>query len=425
MATSGEFGTEAVPGLFRRDDIGELIKAWFWKERVRVLLGVGVLLRLIEYAYDRGLWLDEGSLSGNIVGRTWGELFGPLAAMQLAPPGFLLIESLVSRVFGGSSMAMRLFPLVCGIATLFLIERLSIRILRPGAAWIALGLAVVSDELIYYATEIKQYSSDVMFGLLCYVLALAMDSQPLTVSRALKFGGLGAIIVWFSHPSIFVLAGLGTVAFLSALRRRDRRSGALLALVGGLWILSFAGVYLVSQHQLGYGRGMWAFWNFAFPPLPPHSFYEATWGFWRLLYVFVNPLNFSMPVGSRLSIVPVAGLAVVGMVSLRRRRPKDLARLLLPCLFTLLACYLQKHPFHGRLILFLVPSFLMLIAEGAETVHRWSHRRTIWAVVLLVLFLYPSFDAAQHLLGSRVRDGLNPFGDRRPLSLDPGRFPFW
>lgn len=425
MATSGGSGTEAAPGLFRRDDIGELIGAWFWKERIRALIGVGILLRLIEYAYDRGLWLDEGSLSGNIVGRTWGELFGPMAAMQLAPPGFLLVESLIGRVLGGSSMAMRLFPLICGIATLFLIERLAVKILRPGAAWIALALAVVSDELIYYATELKQYSCDVMFGLVCYFLALALESKPLTVSRALAFGGLGALILWFSHPSIFVLAGLGTVAFLSAVRRRDGRTSALLVLTGSLWVLSFAGVYLVSQHQLGYNRGMWAFWNFAFPPLPPHSLYEATWGFWRLLYVFVTPLNFSMPLGSRLSIFPVVGLAIVGLVSLRRRRPEDLARLVLPCAFTLLACYLQKYPFHGRLILFLVPSFLMLIAEGAEAVHQWSHRRLVWVAVLVVLFLYPSFDAGQHLLGSRVRDGLNPFGDRRPLSLDPGRFPFW
>src|SRR5207249_351301 len=106
---------------------------------------------------------------------------------------------------------------------------------------------------------------------------------------------VGCTVVWFSHPSAFVLAGVGTVLLASALVAHQWRSAVLLSLVGLLWAASFAAVYVVSLHLLGNRRNMWDFWSFAFPPMSSCSLWNATWLLRRFLYLFVNPLDFLTP----------------------------------------------------------------------------------------------------------------------------------
>jgi hypothetical protein len=80
------------------------------------------------------------------------------------------------------------------------------------------------------------------------------------------------------------------------------------------------------------------------------------------------------------------------------------------------------YPTHGRLALFLVPFLLVPIAEGAGWLRARGVRGVAWAAVLASLLLFPALDAAYHLIEPRTRD-FNPYGDRRPVALDPSRFP--
>src|SRR5207248_1354317 len=102
------------------------------------------------------------------------------------------------------------------------------------------------------------------------------------------------------------------------------------------------------MEQLGHGDGMWRFWDFAFPPVPPRSVWDATWVPRRLALVFVDPLNFDAPIGPRLSMIPAIGLCLAGSVRLGRVDPGRLALLMLPGAFALLAAHLRLYPFHGR-----------------------------------------------------------------------------
>jgi hypothetical protein len=393
------------------------------RHRIGLLLGLGVALRVAQYLADRPIWMDEGSLSANIVGRPFASLFGTLVNTQLAPPGFLVVEWIAARAFGPYAWSLRLVPLLAGVASLFLFERFSRQILGPTAAWVALAMFVVSDDLIYYASEVKQYSSDVAIGLACGLMGLAMASGPATARRLVGFALGGAAAVWFSHPAIFVLAGAGVVAFAGALHRRDWRDAAGLAAVGAAWIASFAGVYAVSSRQLGGGEAMWKFWAGAFPPRSSVGAY-LEWGVRKVLYLFVNPLDFATPLGPVASAMPAVVLFAIGCASLGRRDGRGLAMILLPVGFALAASALRLYPTHGRLAMFLVPSLLIPIAEGAGWLRGRGVRGVAWAAILAALLLCPALDAAYRLAVPRVRIGSNPYGDRRPNSLDPARFPF-
>jgi hypothetical protein len=411
-------------GLLGREIRWSAIVASVARHPVGFLLGLGVVLRVAQYLAGRSLWMDEASLADNILGKSFAGLFGPLKNVQLAPPGFLALEWLAAKLPGDIRWTLRLVPLTAGIASLFLFERFSRRYLNPTAAIVALAMFVVSDDLIYYASEVKQYSSDVTIALACGLMGGALADGPATPRRLLGFAAGGAVAVWFSHPALFVLAGVGTVAFVMAIGRREWSRAAGLVLVGAAWLASFGGVYAVSLRQLGGGDGMWRFWAGAFPPAPGSVGGYVAWLVRKTLHLFVNPLNFATPLGPRISALPAVVLFAIGCGSLGRRDAKGLATLLLPVGFAIAASALRMYPTHGRLALFLVPLLLVPIAGGAGWLRARGVRGVAWATVLAALLLFPTLDAAYRVAVPRVRMDLQPYGDRRPISLDPVRFPF-
>ena len=72
------------------------------------------------------------------------------------------------------------------------------------AVFAAVLLFAVSDRLIYYASEAKQYSSDV---LMCLVMLLAIVScldRHLGRRDFALLAALGAAALWLSHSALFV-----------------------------------------------------------------------------------------------------------------------------------------------------------------------------------------------------------------------------
>jgi hypothetical protein len=136
-----------------------------------ILLAVGILFRLARFIAGRALWYDEILLADNIVHRSIADLlFKKLDYWQAAPAGFLLLERLCVDAFGPGERSLRLVPLVAGIAAMVVFRALALRMLRRPAALLAIALFACLGPLIYYASEVKQYSSDAAFAvaiLLC------------------------------------------------------------------------------------------------------------------------------------------------------------------------------------------------------------------------------------------------------------------
>jgi len=64
------------------------------------------------------------------------------------------------------------------------------------------------------------------------------------------------------------------------------------------------------------------------------------------------------------------GLFLTGALVLGRNWPGGLYLVASPFLFTLMASALRQYPFHGRLLIFLVPMVHLLVAEGATSLAR-------------------------------------------------------
>ncbi len=387
---------------------------------MRIILTLGVVCRVAQYLAGRGYWMDEGSLVGCIEHLSQSGLFGPLGSTQLAPPGFLAIEWGMMRVLGSSPFALRLVPLVAGVTALFLFRDLACRCQTVRGALLAVALFAVVDDLIYFASEVKQYSSDLAVSLGLLLVAVRTEDQDRwTIRSALGLAALGVGAVWCSHPAVFTLAAVGVVGLGRAIWRREIGRSVVWVGVGLAWVASFAVVHAVAMRQLGYRRDMWVFWDFAFPTIPPRSVWDLAWPVRRFAFLFASPLNFDAPFGPRWSIWPAVVLAVLGWVWLARREPARAVLLVLPGGLALVAAYARLYPFHGRLLLFWVPLLLIPLAAGLDAVRPKQLR---WFLIAWVVGL-PTLTAAYHLIEPRQRNEANPYGDRRASSLNPYWFP--
>jgi len=359
----------------------------------------GITLRAAQYLFKASLHIDEGSLALNIINRSFAGLLQPLDSEQAAPIGFLFLEKLALLAFGDGEYSLRLFPFLFSIASLVLFYEAARKCLQEWAATIALAFFAVSSYVIYYAAQIKQYSSDGAITLIILVVAFNIEARELTARRAALFAGLGALAVWLSHPSVLVLAGAG--AALATLGQKDWRRFWILAGVYTVWLMSFAAFYLISLRYLSGNQTLETSWEMkgAFMPLPPHSLADLKWMPIALIKMFSNPFGLPFP-------ILVLALFLIGCFWLLLKNKTHLLILIGPIAFTMLASGLHKYPFGRRLLLFLIPPVLLVVGAGAEYIieKKRPYSALIGGAIVALLLFQPVGGATRNMLHPRAQD---------------------
>ncbi|OJW24698.1 MAG: hypothetical protein BGO49_06575 [Planctomycetales bacterium 71-10] len=346
---------------------------------------VGIALRLWEYSTLRDLYMDETALLTNLVGVPVFDFAHELKQDQLAPPGFLVVERLLVRLPIASHAAGRLLPLACGILSMLLVAPLARRYVDRLAVPIAVWMLALSDHLIYYSAEIKPYMGDLVGAMATLLLAVPPEPGEPTRRRFRALAAWGVIAPWFSFPVVFVLAGVGLHLMARAWRTDGKRGLATAAAVGAAWVVSFLGCFLVSRSIVSQRDFLWVWWNFAFLPIPPRSWLDARFTIETIANVFINPGSVLTPFGFIPTAILASLLAAIGAASLGRRWRGGLFVVLAPLAVHLAVSALRQYPFHGRLILSLVPTYHLLLVEGMAAVGR---RTRPWATLALaVIFL--------------------------------------
>lgn len=332
-----------------------------------VALLIGALLRIFQYAVNRSLWLDEALLAESVLARGPRTLLlEPLEYGQTAPPGFLLLQELATALLGTGEYALRLVPLIAGLAALFWFPALARRYVSRGAVPLAVLLFALAPFLVYYSSEAKQYSLDALAAVAVLWFAAELRRTPTRRTFAAA-AVVGAAAAWVSQPAIFVLAGAGLVLGVEALWKKDRRRIAGLAAVGAAWVAAFAAAYLLSRRSLADPEYMRAFWSAGFPD-------GAAWWPRAVVRLFREPLGVvgedPTPLSTMQQWAGVLAFALGAAWMVRRGRGVPLALLLAPAGLALAAAALRLYPFgatyttSGRLLIFLLPALVLVVAQG-------------------------------------------------------------
>jgi len=364
--------------------------------------------------------MDEKLLLKNLVQLSVFDFHTILSDDQLAPPAFLVIERLMVRLPLPTVQTARLLPLAFGIASMFLMRSVARRFVLARGVPIAVGLFALNDWLLYYASELKQYSSDVALTLVAFLLAAgpAQGTGVISRRRMAALAGVGVAGVWFSHPLALVLASVGTYLLARSVLRGEWRVVARLSAVILLWVCSFAACFGVSYRILSKGQFLWDWWGFAFLPIPPRSIADLERDFWHVVNILNNPSWVITPLGVLTSAFLALGLFLLGGLSLGLRWRGGVYLLVAPILFTLIASALHQYPFHGRLLLFLIPSVHLLVGEGAAAVSRRGGAIATFAVGAFLLAQPAGHVLWYQFITVRQHGTFDTHGDLWPDVLD-------
>jgi hypothetical protein len=384
------------------------------RELIVFLVAVGVGLRIVQYASNRSLWFDEALAALNLMDRSFGGLTRTLNFNQGAPLGFLFIERAAGAVFGFSELAVRFYPLAAGVLALIAFAFLARRILLPPAAALAVFFFAVSDQLVYYSTELKPYSVDVAATVIILLLGLVMDTRLLTRRRAVGIGAAGVFCLINSNPALFVASSVLVVAVADVLVRR-RRWDLLRARLWILvpWTIAIAGVVAFAELRLTHVRV--SFGGGSGPFLGASQPADGSWPGLRWLAPLGTDLASAIGFSQSRPYTEIekvaAAVALLGLVSLLRRNRRLAAILALPFAFVLLASAVNQYPITVRTILFLVPLLVLLLGEGFAWLYTSFNRTSAKLVVValaLVVAASPTATAFRHLLHPTKREEIKP-----------------
>ena len=292
----------------------------------------------------------------------------------MAPTLFLWCQLTVVRLLGFSEYTLRLVPLACSIASLFLFRHLAGLLLRGTALVATFGIFAVAYPPIRYAAEAKPYGCDLFLALVMLVM-LVHWLRGRGEDRWLW--GLAALIapaVGFSYPAVFV-GGAVSLIVAYFLCTAGRRGWLPWIVFNVLLVASFLAVLIVSRTAVGHMNQtmMETTWQATFPPLA-HPLRLIGW----LISTHTGSMS-GYPVGgpgggSTLTFLCCA----VGLAWLvRRRQWLLLAILLAPLGLNFVAAAMHRFPYgeHMRLALYSALTFCLLMGLGVVAVLQWFARR--------------------------------------------------
>lgn len=373
-----------------------------WLERLSLLgVGVGILIRIVHYLSNRSLWFDEVALGLNLLDRSYWDLLNALDHNQAAPPLFLWVEKFFIQIGGTHEYVLRFFPLLGGLLSLVLYSQLTKRFACGWARPIALWLFAIQGYIVYFASETKPYSWDVAIGLGLFMIVMRLDSIKPGPGKLSAAGISGALSIWLSYPSIFVMAGVegANLVKLQLWKESGQQIKAFLRQripLYSVWIGSLCGLYFGVIQKTLTGTGLSDSWAGRYPD----SWFNLLWLLDSISRFFYRPMGFSSPADGIAIVAFITGLAC-----LYRTQKLKLLYLISPFVANLAASYLHKYPFRERLVLFLVPYGLIILAEGIVFwLSRWNKRPKVLGLISLImvvgLILMPTHKA--------LRDALQP-----------------
>jgi 4-amino-4-deoxy-L-arabinose transferase-like glycosyltransferase len=366
-----------------------------YKTAVWAIITIGVFLRLFHYFNNRSLWEDEIYLSTGIVKLHISQLVHQsLDFQQKAPIGYLLVVKIFTMIFGPREMGLRLFPLICGIASLFVFWKVARYFFGNLGVLVCVGILALAPPLVYHSVEAKQYAVE-LFATILLLYTYTRYNKRADIRSLFIWGLWGAVIAWFSYSSVFIMAGLAFTMGLNYLIKKEWKTIFKLAVPFAIWFGSFAVNYIIfTQKDAHTGWLVYFFVNHdAFMPLSGDA---VRWLMDHFAGFFNYPLGLSWIVEYkqgifhqllyRMAWVPII-FSLLGIYYLLKNDRKLLVLIVSTFLIVFAASVIKLYPFHERLTVFLAPLVILLLAAGCEVefTGRIFKNAWRWALVLLML----------------------------------------
>lgn len=319
-----------------------------------------IFTRICLFIFQKDLWLDEAALVQAINLSGWQDLLsGKLLNNQSAPLLFVLINKGILSYSGTPTTLIYILPFICSLTSviiLFLVSR------KVGDLFYVFSVMLIFSfcfTATYYAGEFKPYSTDICISLVLLYVTINTMKGSVSGFWSLKNITLFFICVLASSTAAIYVAGILGAELIIAWRR-----GALRKLFVSWWkmllLLFLICTYYCLYLKSGNSEAMRGYWKPYFIPLS----WEALLGYGKTAAAIFEALFYTSREMSPLLILGLIG----GSVLIWHKRREYFLLLSFPVLVTVctnLFFYPPGHggaPHGGRLLLFLLPNGVLVIA---------------------------------------------------------------
>lgn len=326
---------------------------------------IGIIIRIILYSYGRPLWNDECALALNLVDFNCINCFKSLNYGQAAPPFFLLLSALFSKLILNTELSLRFFPLISSILSIFVFYDLSNKMLtKKITIFFALLLFCFNYQLVYYAQEFKQYSSDVLIFLSILTSYFYLSIKNASIKKIVFTGITYATCIWLSFTSLFAIF---TVFCILILKDKTYQKIFILSIPIALSFICF----LSTQHHLASSEYLHNYWAEGFINHSFNNFFSILINYF--IFAFNNLFLFI--------------LFFVGIIlkTLGIKDEKSLM-LLIPSFLAIFLSYLSIYPLSSRVALYLTPVFIFFIVQILDYIN-FKHKIMNYSLCSCIIFI--------------------------------------
>ncbi len=293
-----------------------------------------------------------------------------------------------------------------------------VSILDRKEALLALLLFVLSEPLIFFSVQVKQYSMEVLACLIVLGITLLVINKGATFSNVLTLLLTGAVSLAFSYTAVFICAGMGLFLIYHSWRKHNYNQLLLFSFISIIWAGTFMALYLIFFNKSLKMPFFVDYWKGFYLAPPPWSAQDLQWSLKALLRYFKDPLYFT-------SAYLGALLFVIGAVRLLLFNKRIFQMTFLPLLFLAMAIMLRfmpmptgsvdpsaaiPFPFYGRLILFTVPLVLIIIAYGLGSmlIFKDIQKRYIGVILVTTIVSITLFQTVRSLFSNPMIQEMRP-----------------
>lgn len=360
-----------------------ILKKYWYNFLLAIILLFGIVLRLKGLLANPSMWHDECALAWNIKVKSYADYFGILNFGQMSAPFFLVITKFLTKILGFSDIILRLIPFVIGCLSILGFYFLCDKVLnKKSSVLVALLLFSINQQLINYSFEFKPYGLDVLFTILCLLFFINLNIEKTSTKRLLLKGFLLALIPWFSFVSVFIISAGLLNLFLKNYKSDLAKK---ICLIIPLFIsgLIFLKIYFVNASL---APQMVNYWHTKF----------VTGNVLFSLQLLINSVRFLFfPVKFILFFLV---LMVWGIIVFYKEKSSFFNISCLAFVLFIIASLLHFYPLFDRLVLFLIPIFLLWAVKPLDLISKDKKIKTFIIIFLLLTTFYPQIDSLKYFM---------------------------
>lgn len=178
-----------------------------WIKQNKILISIiliGAAFRFYKIDYQ-SVWLDEiHTLNEANPELSLSEMYTSLMGSDPHPPLYFILVQLFFKLFGYSTLVLRIFSALLGIAGLYAIYSLGKELMNKKVGLIATALLAVNYFHIYYSQEARMYSMLFFTTTLAFLFLIRFIKKP-TLKSALFHGLFAALMIYTHFFALFAL----------------------------------------------------------------------------------------------------------------------------------------------------------------------------------------------------------------------------